>query len=118
MNGFVDELTRYLFKNGFNRYIEIYIFKVNPNAAPPVFGTLIDLECEETYIKQLLYNIRGMCPIDPTIEEFEKRNKLRVLEPWLDARALEGNQQASIHNALAKIKIDTSQDPEGFLINN
>lgn len=51
MNGFVDELTRYLYKNGFTRYIEIYIFKVNNNAAPAVFGTLIDLECEEVYLK-------------------------------------------------------------------
>ncbi|CAK75677.1 unnamed protein product (macronuclear) [Paramecium tetraurelia] len=118
MNGFVDELTRYLYKNGFTRYIEIYIFKVNPNAAPGVFGTLIDLECDEVYLKQLLYNIRGMCPIEPTVDEFEKRNKLRVLEQWLEARVTEGNQIPAIHNALAKIKIDTSQDPDGFLINN
>jgi clathrin heavy chain len=34
MNGFVDELTRYLYKNSFNKYIEIYIFKVNSNATP------------------------------------------------------------------------------------
>ena len=51
MNGFVDELTRYLYKNSFNKYIEIYIFKVNSNATPAVLGTLIDLECDETYIK-------------------------------------------------------------------
>jgi clathrin heavy chain len=56
----------------------------------------------------LLYNIRGLCPIEPTIEEFEKRNKLRALENWLEARVAEGNQTAAIHNALAKIKIDTS----------
>ena len=91
MNGFVDELTRYLYKNNFNKYIEIYIFKVNANATPAVLGTLIDLECDETYIKQLLYNIRGLCPVEQTIEEFEKRNKLRVLESWLDARVVEGN---------------------------
>ena len=65
-----------------------------------------------------MYNIRGLCPIEPTIEEFEKRNKLRVLENWLDSRVAEGNQIPEIHNALAKIKIDTSQDPEDFLNNN
>jgi clathrin heavy chain len=37
---------------------------VNTLATPLVLGTLIDLECEETYIKQLLYNIRGLCPIE------------------------------------------------------
>lgn len=118
IHGFVDELARYLYKNNFNKYIEIYIFKVNPNATPKVLGTLIDLECDETYIKQILYNIRGLSPIEETIEVFEKRNKLRVLENWLEARVSEGNQTPEIHNALAKIKIDTSQDPEGFLINN
>lgn len=73
-----------------------------------MLGTLIDLEAEETYIRQLLYNIRGLCPIEPTIEEFEKRNKLSMLENWLDQRVQEGNQIPEIHNALAKIKIDTS----------
>ncbi len=66
----------------------------------------------------MLFNIRGNCPIEGLIEEFEKRNKIRVLESWLDARVAEGNQIPSVHNALAKIKIDTNQDPENFLINN
>jgi len=56
-----------------------------------VLGGLIDIECDELYIKKLLYNIRGNCPIEQLIEEFEKRNKLRVLENWLDSRAAEGN---------------------------
>lgn len=66
----------------------------------------------------MLFNIRGNCPIEGLIEEFEKRNKIRVLESWLDSRVAEGNQIPSVHNALAKIKIDTNQDPENFLINN
>ena len=43
-----DELTRYLYKNNFTKYIEVYLFKVcqNPQAIPVVLGTLIDLECE------------------------------------------------------------------------
>lgn len=49
--------------------------------------------------------------MDALIHEFEKRNRLRVLENWLDARVTEGNQLPAIHNALAKIKIDTNQDP-------
>lgn len=40
------------------------------------------------------------------------------MENWLDSRAAEGNQLAQIHNALAKIKIDTNQDPENFLATN
>jgi clathrin heavy chain len=42
------------------------------------------------------------------IEEFEKRNKLRVLERWLLSREAEGNQMPALHNAIAKIKIDTN----------
>ena len=118
IHGYIDELTKYLYKNNFNRFIEIYLFKVNPNATPLVLGTLIDLECEENYIKQILYNIRGNCPIEPLVEEFDKRNKLRVLENWLDSRVAEGNQLPAVHNSLAKIKIDTNQDPQSFLINN
>lgn len=91
IHGFIDELTKYLYKNNFNKFIEIYLFKVNANATPFVLGTLIDLECDENYIKQILFNIRGSCPIEPLIEEFEKRNKIRVLESWLESRVAEGN---------------------------
>ena len=118
IHGFVDELTKYLFKNNYNKFIEIYIFKVNPAASPSVLGTLIDLEADENYIKQILYNLRGNCPIDELVAEFEKRNKLRVLENWLESRVSEGNQTPSIHNALAMIYIDTNKDPQTFLANN
>lgn len=84
-------------------------------------GTLIDQECEERQIQIILQQIAGklhpQC-YEPLIEEFEKRNKLRVLESWLDGRVNEGNQIPAIHNALAKIKIDTNQDPETYLQNN
>ena len=60
-HSFIDELVRYLYKNNFNRFIEIYILKYNPNASAVVLGTLIDLECDENYIKQILYNLRGNC---------------------------------------------------------
>jgi len=71
-------------------------------------GTLIDIECDENYIKQILYNLRSACPFEPLVHEFEKRNKLRVLENWLDSRVAEGNQVPAVHNACAKIKIDTN----------
>ncbi|KAF4735862.1 hypothetical protein FOZ62_011624, partial [Perkinsus olseni] len=45
----------------------------------------------------------------------EKRNRLRLLQPWLEARLAEGNQEPSLHNALAKIYIDSNKDPENFL---
>jgi len=34
IHDYVDELTKYLYKGNFNKYIEIFLFKVNPNATP------------------------------------------------------------------------------------
>ena len=56
-----------MYKNNFNRFIEIYILKYNPNSSAVVLGTLIDLECDENYIKQILYNLRGNCQMETLI---------------------------------------------------
>ena len=100
------------------KYIEVYVVKVNPNQCPAVIGSLIDLDCSEDFIKSLLQNVRAACPIEPLVAEVEKRNRLRVLLPWLEARVAEGNQDPYLHNGIAKIYIDTNKDPETFLKNN
>jgi clathrin heavy chain len=38
--------------------------------------------------------------------------------PWLEARQAEGNQDPALHNALAKIYIDTNRDADTFLKTN
>jgi clathrin heavy chain len=115
-----EELTRYLYKNNFSKYIEVYLFKVckNPQAIPVVLGALIDLECEEGYIKQILKTVRASVPMEQLVEEFERRSKLSILENWLEERCSENIQIPAIHNAMAKIKIDTNQNPQHFLQNN
>lgn len=50
-NDFIREMVRYLWDNGFNSYIEIYIIKVNTSKAGEVMGNLMDLGAEENYIK-------------------------------------------------------------------
>mmetsp|Transcript_59562 Transcript_59562/g.174212 ORF Transcript_59562/g.174212 Transcript_59562/m.174212 type:complete len:1727 (+) Transcript_59562:54-5234(+) len=115
LHNFVDELTEYLYKNSLMKYIEVYVVKVNPVKCPIVAGTLIDLDCSEDFIKNLLQSVRAACPIEPLVAELERRNRLRVLLPWLEARTAEGNQDPALHNALAKICIDTNKDPESFL---
>jgi clathrin heavy chain len=118
LHGFVPELTRYLYKAKKNRFIEIYVLKVNNAAAPKVLGTLIDLDCDEIYIKQLLNSIR-MCPIDELVDEFDQRNKRKELQSWLQARANEGVTEPALHNSLAMNLIDhDSHEAENFLINN
>lgn len=117
MHNFIDELTRYLYKNKHTKFIEIYLFKVNTGATPKVLGTLLELDCDEIYIKQLLNSIR-VCPIPELVDEFEKRGKLKLLQGWLEARYEERSQEPALHNALAMIYIDINKDPQTFLINN
>jgi clathrin heavy chain len=52
------------------------------------------------------------------VDEFERRSKLSILENWLEERCSENIQIPAIHNAMAKIKIDTNQNPQHFLQNN
>lgn len=86
LHGFPEELTKYLWKNNFQQYIELYIIQINSNSAPKVLGTLIELEAEEIFLKKLLNTLRVSCPIEELIQEFESRNKLRVLENWIEQR--------------------------------
>ena len=51
MHGFIEELTSYLYTSKQLKCIEIYLFKVNSNATPKVLGALLDLDCDEVYIK-------------------------------------------------------------------
>lgn len=50
-NGFVKEMTKYLWDNSLNNYLEIYVFKVNQKNSGKVLGSLLDLGAEESYIK-------------------------------------------------------------------
>merc|ERR1719421_1597731 len=118
LHGYIEELTTYLHSNQLLKYIEVYVTKVNPLNCPKVVGALIDLDCSEDFIKNLLQSVRSACPVAPLVEEVEKRNRLRVLLPWLEQRVAEGNQEPQLHNALAKIYIDTNRDPESFLKSN
>jgi len=118
LHNYVSEMTEYLYKNSLIKYIEVYVMKVNPQNTPLVIGTLIDLDCSEDFIKNLLQAVRGQCPTEELVQEVEKKNRLRIILPWLEARVAEGNQEPALHNALAKIYIDTNKDAENFLKNN
>nr|CAD2204272.1 unnamed protein product [Meloidogyne enterolobii] len=50
--------------------IEVFVSKVNPKRLPIVVGALLDVDCSEDTIKQLIQNNRGKFDID----EVEKRN--------------------------------------------
>ena len=117
-NGYIKEMTRYLWDNNFNAYIEIYVIRVNPSNAGTVLGCLMDVGAEESYIRQLLITIGNNCQVDVLVNEFVQRNRLRLLETWLEQRAAEGNNSMQVHNALAKLAIDFDKSPERFLEEN
>ncbi|XP_038712359.1 clathrin heavy chain 1-like [Tripterygium wilfordii] len=116
--GFVPDLTHYLYSNNMLRYIEGYVQKVNPANAPLVVGQLLDDECPEDFIKGLILSVRSLLPVEPLVEECEKRNRLRLLTQFLEHLVSEGSQDAHVHNALGKIIIDSNNNPEHFLTTN
>ncbi|KAL1533146.1 Clathrin heavy chain, variant 2 [Salvia divinorum] len=116
--GFVPDLTQYLYTNIMLRYIEGYVQKVNPGHAPLVVGQLLDDECPEDFIKGLILSVRSLLPVEPLVEECEKRNRLCLLTQFLEHLVSEGSQDVHVHNALGKIIIDSNNNPEHFLTTN
>ncbi|KAG5447542.1 Clathrin heavy chain 1 [Clonorchis sinensis] len=115
---FVHDLVLYLFRNNLQKYIEIYVQKVNTQRLPIVVGGLLDVDCAEDVIKQLIAVVRGPFSTDELVAEVEKRNRLKLLLPWLESRVHEGCVEPATHNALAKIYIDLNNNPERFLREN
>ncbi|GKE01693.1 clathrin heavy chain 1 [Tanacetum coccineum] len=116
--GFVRDLTHYLYTNNMLRYIEGYVQKVNPGNAPLVVGQLLDDECPEDFIKGLIISVRSLLPVEPLVDECEKRNRLWLLTQFLEHLVSEGSQDVHVHNALGKIIIDSNNNPQHFLETN
>jgi clathrin heavy chain len=117
-HGFVDDLVKFFHANNQMKFIEQYALKVNPAMVPIVAGTLMDLDSNEDFVKNLILTAGNYCPAGPLVEEMEKRNHLKMLLPWLEARLNEGSTDVPVHNAIAKIYVDTNQNPEHFLRSN
>ncbi|KAL9558012.1 hypothetical protein MBANPS3_001112 [Mucor bainieri] len=115
---FVHDLVLYLYHNNLQNFIETYVQKVNPSRTPEVIGGLLDVGCDEDTIKNLLLSVQGDVPVDKLCEEVEQRNRLKLLLPWLNMRVTAGSTDPEVYNALAKIYIDTNNNPEPFLKEN
>ncbi|KAG1779650.1 glycosyltransferase family 20-domain-containing protein [Suillus placidus] len=102
---FVHDLVLYLYQNGLTKFIE-------------VVGGLLDVDCDETTIKGLLASVTGDFLIDELVNEVEQRNCLKLILPWLEARVQSGSQDSAVFNAMAKIFIDSNNNPESFLKEN
>lgn len=91
---------------------------MNPSRLPVVVGGLLDVDCTDDVIKNLVLSVRGSYSTDELVEEVEKRNRLKLLLPLLESRVHEGVEEPATHNALAKIYIDSNNNPERFLKEN
>ena len=115
---FVHDLVLYLYQNGLTNFIEVYVQRVNSSRTPQVIGGLLDVDCDEGTIKQLLASVNGPIPVDELVDEVEKRNRLKLILPWLESRIQAGQQEPALYNAVAKINIDSNNNPEAFLKEN
>lgn len=116
---FIHDLVLYLYQNQLFQAIEYYVQRVNPSRTPAVIGGLLDVDCDEKVIKNLLASVNSsQIPIDELVREVEQRNRLKLLLPFLEATLDSGIQQTAVYNALAKIYIDSNNNPEKFLKEN
>lgn len=116
---FVHDLILFLYKKQQFQAIEAYVQRVNPSRTPAVIGGLLDVDCDEGIIKQLLSTVdANSINVDELVSEVETRNRLKLLLPFLEATLQAGNQQQAVFNALAKIYIDSNNNPEKFLKEN
>eukprot|EP00041_Stephanoeca_diplocostata_P026406 m.712062 g.712062 ORF g.712062 m.712062 type:complete len:1677 (+) comp22957_c0_seq1:116-5146(+) len=114
----VHDLVMYLYKNDLRKYIEIYVQKVNPARLPAVVGGLLDVDCSEDIIKNLILVVRGEFSTAELVSECEKRNRVKLLLPWLEQRLHDGSEEPATHNAICMIYIDSNQNPERFIKEN
>ena len=53
---------------------------MNPSRLPVVIGGLLDVDCAEDVIKQLILVVKGQFSTDELVEEVEKRNRCNYFE--------------------------------------
>eukprot|EP01052_Picozoa_sp_SAG31_P009399 SAG31_NODE_492_length_14913_cov_4.109086_5_plen_1645_part_00 len=117
-HNFVPELVKYFISQQQMKFIEQFALNVDVASVPLVCGTLIDQNVNEDFIKNLILAGGNMIPAGTLMEEMQQRGKLKFIMPWLEARVNEGSTDTSVHTALAKIYVDSNQNPEQFLLTN
>ena len=53
----------------------LVLLQVNPTRLPVVVGGLLDVDCVDDIIKNLVLSVRGTFSTDELVEEVEKRNR-------------------------------------------
>ncbi|EDO05779.1 uncharacterized protein BBOV_IV001820 [Babesia bovis T2Bo] len=116
--GELAELTEYLYRNGMEKAIEVYVNTINPGGVATVVSTLFDLSASEHVIHSILENLHDPNGMKALIQIADERHQLLMLRDWLEKRVEEGHKETEIHTALAKIRVSSQKDAEQFLSTN
>lgn len=116
--GFVDEMVKYMVKNKQLKFVEAYVQRVNPLQCPATVGALLDLDQDEDVIKKLVMSVKNTVPVDPLVEEVDKRGKLKMLLQFLESRVADGSTDVSVHSGIARVYVESNINPEHFLETN
>ena len=76
---------------------------------------MLDVDCDESTIKGPVAPITGSFPTHELVHEVETRKGSNLFLPWLEANVRSGSQDPAVYNAIAKIYIDSNNNPEVFL---
>ncbi|PVV01950.1 hypothetical protein BB560_003614 [Smittium megazygosporum] len=115
----VKDLISHLYKYRYYKFIEVYVQQVNSAKLPDVVGSLLDLDCDEDVIKNIISSANpASYDISSLINEVEVRGRIKMLRKLLEQRAAQGSNEQSVYNALAKIYVDSNIEPEHFLKTN
>ncbi|ETE68739.1 Clathrin heavy chain 1, partial [Ophiophagus hannah] len=117
---FVHDLVLYLYRNNLQKYIEIYVQKVNPSRLPVVIGGLLDVDCSEDVIKNLILVVRGQFSTDElvcnenSLFKSLSRYLVRRKDPELWASVLlESNPyRRPLIDQVVQTALSETQDPE------
>ncbi len=55
-------------------------------------GALLDVEAADEFVNNLILSVRSLIPVEVLVEEVEKRNRLKLLNPFLEHLVSEGSK--------------------------
>lgn len=63
-----------------------------PESTSQVVGALLDVEAADEFVNNLILSVRSLIPVELLVEEVEKRNRLKLLNPFLEHLVSEGSK--------------------------
>ena len=80
------------------KYIEAYVQKVNPSKAPEIVGALLDVECDEAFITNLITSIRSLIPVEQLVEEVVEIPRLQNVDKVADVPVASTGQTPQVRS--------------------